>query len=76
MIRSILRASLDALDMDVFLAADGLEAEEFASRIRAVLIILDLRMPRLNGLLACQQIRLLLVTRRLQAKSAMARQAA
>ena len=59
MIRSILRASLDALDLNVFLASDGLEAVELASRIRAALIILDLKMPRMNGMLACQQIRLL-----------------
>jgi CheY-like chemotaxis protein len=59
MIRSILRASLDALDLNVFLASDGLEAVELASGIRAALIILDLKMPRMNGLLACQQIRLL-----------------
>jgi CheY-like chemotaxis protein len=57
MIRSILRASLEALDLNVFLASDGLEAVEFASRMRAALIILDLKMPRLNGMLACQQIR-------------------
>jgi CheY-like chemotaxis protein len=59
MIRSILRASFDALDLNVFLASDGLEAVELASRIQAALIILDLKMPRMNGMLACQQIRLL-----------------
>jgi CheY-like chemotaxis protein len=57
MIRSILRASFEALDLNVLLASDGLEAVEFASRIQAALIILDLKMPRLNGMLACQQIR-------------------
>jgi CheY-like chemotaxis protein len=57
MIRSILRARLEALDLNVFLASDGLEAVEFASRIKAAVIILDLKMPRLNGLLACQRIR-------------------
>jgi CheY-like chemotaxis protein len=41
----------------VFLVCDGLEAVEYASRMRAALIILDLKMPRLNGLLACQRIR-------------------
>jgi CheY-like chemotaxis protein len=59
MIRSILRVSFDALDLNVFLASDGLEAVELASRVRAALIILDLKMPRMNGMLACQQIRLL-----------------
>jgi DNA-binding response OmpR family regulator len=43
--------------MNVFLVSDGLEAEEYASRIHAALIILDLKMPRLNGLLACERIR-------------------
>jgi CheY-like chemotaxis protein len=57
MIRGILRAKLEALDVTVFLASDGLEAVEFASRIQAALIILDLKMPRLNGLLACERIR-------------------
>jgi CheY-like chemotaxis protein len=59
LIRSILRAKLEAIDMNVFLVSDGLEAVEYASRIHAALIILDLKMPRLNGLLACQRIRLL-----------------
>ena len=59
MIRSVLRAMLEALDLNVFLACDGLEAVQFASRMQAALIILDLKMPRLNGLVACQQIRLL-----------------
>jgi len=57
MIRSVLRATFEALDLNVFLASDGLEAVEFASRIQAALIILDLKMPRMNGLLACQRIR-------------------
>lgn len=57
MIRSVLRAKLEALGVNVFLASDGLEAVEFAARVQAALIILDLNMPRLNGLLACQRIR-------------------
>lgn len=57
MIRDILRTRLEALDLNVFLASDGLEAVELASRIQAALIILDLKMPRLNGLLTCQRIR-------------------
>jgi CheY-like chemotaxis protein len=59
MIRSVLRAKLEAIDLNVFVASDGLEAVEFASRLQAVLIMLDLNMPRLNGLLACRRIRLL-----------------
>ena len=57
MVRSVLRAQLEALNLTVFVAADGLEAVELASRVRAAMIILDLRMPRLNGMLACRQIR-------------------
>jgi two-component system chemotaxis response regulator CheY len=56
-IRGILRTKLAAIGQDVFLAVDGEEAIAFAQRMRAALVILDLKMPRLNGLLACQRIR-------------------
>jgi CheY-like chemotaxis protein len=56
-IRDVLRTRLEALDLNVFLACDGLEAVDLALRIDAALIILDLKMPRLNGLLACERIR-------------------
>ena len=54
MIRSVLQAKLETLGLNVFLTADGLEAVGLASRIPAALIILDLKMPKLNGLLACE----------------------
>jgi two-component system, OmpR family, alkaline phosphatase synthesis response regulator PhoP len=57
MIRSVLQAKLETLGLNVFLTADGLEAVGLASRIPAALIILDLKMPKLNGLLACERIR-------------------
>jgi DNA-binding response OmpR family regulator len=57
MIRSVLQAKLEALGLNVFVTADGMEATGLASRIPAVLIILDLKMPKLNGLLACERIR-------------------
>ncbi len=57
MVRSVLRAALEALGLSVFLAADGLEAIHLASRIHAALIILDLKMPRVNGFIACERIR-------------------
>jgi CheY-like chemotaxis protein len=57
MIRSVLRAKFEAINLNVFVAYNGLEAVRLASRIQAALIILDLKMPQLNGLLACQRIR-------------------
>lgn len=57
MIRSVLRSKLEAIDQPVFLASNGVEAVELASRLRAKLILLDLKMPRLDGLRACQRIR-------------------
>ena len=59
LIRSILRAMLGDVGQDVLLAGDGEEAVRFASRMEASLVILDLNMPRMNGLMACQTIRAL-----------------
>jgi CheY-like chemotaxis protein len=57
MIRAVLRAQFEAIDLDVFLASDGAEAVAIAGRIRPALVILDLRMPHMNGLLCCEHIR-------------------
>jgi len=57
MIRSILRAALEAIGLNVFVTANGQEAVELTSRVQVALIILDLTMPRMNGLAACQCIR-------------------
>jgi two-component system alkaline phosphatase synthesis response regulator PhoP len=57
LIRSVLKAKLEAIDQEVFLANNGLEAVELASRIQASLVILDIRMPKLDGVHACEQIR-------------------
>lgn len=57
MIRSILKDKLEAIQQDVFLANNGLEAVELASRMQASLVILDIKMPKLDGLLACERIR-------------------
>jgi DNA-binding response OmpR family regulator len=43
----------------VFPAVNGIEAVILARRFRAGLVLLDIAMPRLNGLLACETIRAL-----------------
>jgi len=57
LIRSILRSKLEALNQDVVLANNGQEAVELASKMRATLIVLDIVMPKLGGIAACEQIR-------------------
>ena len=57
LIRSILKAKLEAIDQDVFMANNGLEAVALGSQMQASLVILDIRMPKLDGVLACGQIR-------------------
>lgn len=41
----------------IFLAADGVEAVDYAHDVIADLVLLDFRMPRLDGILACQTMR-------------------
>jgi two-component system chemotaxis response regulator CheY len=43
----------------VFVAANGIEAVQYARVMRAALVLLDVRMPRMDGLDACAQIRVL-----------------
>lgn len=57
MMRGLLRTVLDRPRRRLLLCADGLEAIEFASQTVATLVLLDLRMPRLGGIEACQQMR-------------------
>jgi CheY-like chemotaxis protein len=59
LIRDILKAKLEALGQDVFLTNNGQEAVELASRMTAALVILDIGMPRLDGIAACGRIRAL-----------------
>ncbi len=59
MVRSVLRSVLMSFGHDVFMATTGEEAMGLASRMRAMLILLDLNMPKLNGLLACERLRAL-----------------
>jgi CheY-like chemotaxis protein len=54
--RGILRSVLVHAGQPVFLAADGLEAVTLARQITARLVLLDIDMPRLGGLLACETI--------------------
>lgn len=55
----VLRGMLKSVKQDVHLADDGLEAVALASRMTASLIILDVKMPELDGLQACARIRAL-----------------
>ena len=57
MIRELLRAKLEDIGQDVFLANNGQEAVALASRMQASLVMLDVAMPELDGFLACAQIR-------------------
>jgi two-component system, chemotaxis family, chemotaxis protein CheY len=57
MIRDILRSVLENRGYSVLLAIDGVEALDYAARTLACLVILDLRMPRLDGFAACAGIR-------------------
>lgn len=48
---------LDIIGHEVHAAADGLEAVEAAAAFRPELILLDIGLPRLDGLAACRRIR-------------------
>lgn len=56
LMRGILRSLLIHSGRSIFLAGDGEEAVALARRVVARLVILDLRMPRMNGLRACEEI--------------------
>lgn len=56
-IRLFIRANLEARDYEVYLAQDGAEAVEMAGRVVPDVIVLDLNMPRMNGIEACRRIR-------------------
>ena len=57
--RSVIRSVLLRAEQQVFPAADGVEAVMLARQFRARLVMLDIGMPRLNGLEACKAIRAL-----------------
>src|SRR6202047_4851981 len=57
-IRRVLRATLSTNGYDVIEAKDGQEAVDMVIRERPALILLDVNMPGMSGLEACNKIRL------------------
>ena len=57
LMRGILRSILIGMDQTVMLATCGEEVLALARRQRAKLFLLDLDMPRLNGLVTCERLR-------------------
>jgi two-component system response regulator MprA len=57
--RRVVSRVLGRAGYDVILAADGLEALEVLERERADAVLLDLVMPRLDGVETCRRIRAL-----------------
>lgn len=59
LIRDVLRSNLSQCFGHIHLACDGLEAVEAARATQAVLVILDYRMNKQDGIDACREIRAL-----------------
>ena len=59
LVRGIVQSVLVGAGLRVFPVADGIEAVLLARQFSARLVLLDIGMPRLNGLEACQAIRAL-----------------
>ena len=59
--REIALMQLEAVDLVVDMAVDGTEAVALAQKNRYAAILMDMQMPKLNGLEATQEIRRLQV---------------
>jgi CheY-like chemotaxis protein len=57
MMRGLLRTVLERPGRKLLLCVDGAEAVELAAQTLATLVLLDLRMPRMDGIEACGLIR-------------------